>query len=117
MLGKTDPFLITSRKSVPRGTNGGVTLIGLVMSFFGGVVIGIAYYLTVLYCIETNIMALSPPQWPVLILGGVAGLLGSLIDSFIGATLQYSGECDGQFSICRCRVKCIFMLFFWFKYN
>lgn len=93
VLGSAQPFLITSRKLVPRGTNGGITIIGLIMSFLGGIVVGFAYYLTVLYCIESNTLAMSPPQWPIIIFGGVAGLFGSIIDSLIGATLQFSGKC------------------------
>lgn len=34
---------------------------------------------------------MSPVQWPLIIYGGIAGLLGSLVDSLLGATLQYSG--------------------------
>lgn len=92
VLCKSNPFLITTRKRVPRGTNGGVTLIGLIVSFLGGVVIGLAYYLVVKFTLPSNVMIVSPAQWPIIVFGGAAGLLGSIIDSIIGATLQYSGK-------------------------
>lgn len=41
--------------------------------------------------VDRNILIASPKQWPIILFGGVAGLLGSLIDSLLGATLQYSG--------------------------
>lgn len=87
----SEPFLITTRKRVPRGTNGGVTFVGLIVSLFGGIVIGLSYFLVVYYVVDRNILAASPPQWPLILFGGVAGLLGSIIDSLLGATLQYSG--------------------------
>ncbi|XP_055693631.1 transmembrane protein 19 [Lutzomyia longipalpis] len=92
VLNKADPFLITTRKRVPRGTNGGVTPIGLLVSFLGGLAIGIGYYLTIIYSVDRAILLRSPPQWPLIIFGGIAGLFGSVIDSLIGATLQFSGQ-------------------------
>lgn len=91
VLSKGDPFLITSGRRVPRGTNGGISVIGLVVSFLGGLVIGISYYLTIRYTVDSNIYSASPNQWPIIVFGGVAGLVGSIVDSIIGATLQYSG--------------------------
>ena len=119
VVGGSDPFLITSRKRVPRGkylvnltfnlktlkeyfafnnyflftgTNGGVSWIGLIVSFFGGIVVGLFHYFTVLYTVDSVVLELAAPQWPIIVLGGVGGLLGSIIDSILGATLQYSGK-------------------------
>ncbi|KAL2748500.1 transmembrane protein 19 [Vespula maculifrons] len=98
VLGSSEPFLITTRKRVPRGkyitcfgTNGGVSWIGLLFSALGGISIGLAFYFTTLYTVDTATLELAAPQWPIIIIGGIAGLFGSLLDSILGATLQYSG--------------------------
>ncbi|XP_023301698.1 transmembrane protein 19 isoform X2 [Lucilia cuprina] len=91
VLSKRDPFLITSFKRVPRGTNGGVSWIGLIVSFLGGMVVGLAYYITILLTVPAHMLMISPPQWPLILCGGIAGLFGSVVDSLLGATLQYSG--------------------------
>ncbi|KAK6631125.1 hypothetical protein RUM43_014221 [Polyplax serrata] len=85
------PFLITTFKQVPKGTNGGITMCGLLVSFLGGLCIGISHYLVIIYCVDVNILMKSPPQWPLILIGGLAGLLGSIVDSIFGATLQFSG--------------------------
>lgn len=87
-----DPYLIFTFTRVPRGTNGGVSLIGLISSFAGGLVIGISFYVTTVICVPRDVLALSPTQFPVLYVAGLAGLLGSVIDSFLGANFQFSGE-------------------------
>lgn len=92
VIGKSNPFLITTRKSVPRGTNGGVTIFGLLASLLGGLAIGATYYLTIIYTVETNILLQSSAQWPIILFGGFAGIFGSIVDSILGATLQYSGQ-------------------------
>ncbi|XP_008204558.1 transmembrane protein 19 [Nasonia vitripennis] len=91
VVGKSDPFLITSRKRVPRGTNGAVSWVGLLVSALGGLVVGLFHYLTVLYAVDSAVLEVAAPQWPIIVLGGVGGLLGSIVDSILGATLQYSG--------------------------
>ncbi|CAD7081080.1 unnamed protein product [Hermetia illucens] len=91
VLSSADPFLITTWKRVPRGTNGGVSFIGILLSFIGGAFVGLGYYLTVRYTVDSPLLIVSPVQWPLIIYGGIAGLLGSLVDSLLGATLQYSG--------------------------
>ncbi|XP_005180698.1 transmembrane protein 19 isoform X2 [Musca domestica] len=97
VLSKSDPYLITTFKKVPRGTNGGVSFIGLIVSFLAGVVVGLAYLITVHFTAPAHMHLVAPPQWPLILWGGIAGLFGSLIDSLLGATLQYSGiDEDGK---------------------
>lgn len=52
---------------------------------------GIAYYISVVQLVDTASLLASPPQWPLIFAGGIAGLIGSVVDSLLGATLQYSG--------------------------
>ncbi|GAB1608003.1 transmembrane protein 19-like [Argonauta hians] len=91
VLGSTQPRLVTTFRKVPQGTNGGVSLVGLLSSMVGGLVIGATYYMSLLLVTNQRKWHDSPPQWPVILVGLIAGFTGSLIDSVLGATLQYSG--------------------------
>lgn len=77
---------------MPKGTNGGITIEGTAFSALGGLAVGLSQYLTIYYFSESSLWQYAPPQWPIIILGGCSGFLGSLIDSLLGATLQYSGN-------------------------
>ncbi|XP_060816169.1 transmembrane protein 19 [Bombus pascuorum] len=94
VVGTKEPFLITTLKRVPRGTNGGISWVGLLVSILGGITVGLSYYLTVLITVDTVVLQLAAPQWPIILIGGIGGLYGSIIDSFLGAMLQYSGIND-----------------------
>ncbi|XP_036376414.1 transmembrane protein 19-like [Megalops cyprinoides] len=89
VLSETPPRLVTSWKEVPVGTNGGVTPVGLAASLLGGMTVGVAYYFTQL--LFARDLDLAGPQWPIIVYGAAAGLLGSLLDSYLGANMQYSG--------------------------
>lgn len=54
--------------------------------------IGLSYFVVIKYTLASDVYANSPQQWPIVVFGGVAGLLGSVIDSILGATLQFSGN-------------------------
>uniref|UniRef100_A0A8C4PK71 Transmembrane protein 19 n=1 Tax=Equus asinus TaxID=9793 RepID=A0A8C4PK71_EQUAS len=88
VLSKSPPRLITTWEKVPVGTNGGVTMVGLASSLLGGTCVGITYFLTQL--VFVNDLDISAPQWPIIAFGGLAGLLGSIVDSYLGATMQFS---------------------------
>jgi len=77
---------------VIQGTNGGVSWIGLICSIAGGLVVGFFYYILVINTIDTAVLQLAAPQWPIIVVGAFGGLFGSLLDSILGATLQYSGN-------------------------
>ncbi|KAL7786645.1 integral membrane protein DUF92 domain-containing protein [Trichoderma ceciliae] len=99
ILSKSEPRLITSLtlRKVPRGTNGGVTLLGLGAGFLGSITIVTSSMLFLPMCNEST--ALVPG-------GGVPwtadnrrlfmsflvlwGTLGSVLDSYLGALFQRS---------------------------
>lgn len=62
------------------------------MSLLGGLLVGVFHYLAVLYTVDSVVLENSAPQWPIIVIAGLGGLLGSILDSIFGATLQYSGE-------------------------
>ena len=77
------------------GTNGGITIIGTIASLVGGTIVGIAYYATMLTVMTYDMTRDKyPPQWPIVVTGLLGGFIGSMIDSFVGAKLQYSGYCE-----------------------
>jgi len=80
-LSKSNPRSIITLKVVKPGTSGGVTLLGCGASLAGGLLIGLIAYL-----IDGT---LQHSIW----IGAVAGLMGSLIDSLIGALWQAMYRC------------------------
>jgi uncharacterized protein (TIGR00297 family) len=75
MLAHGPPRLITTLRTVPVGTSGGVTPQGLAASLAGGLAVGLAF-------------ALLGRQREAVRSAGVAGVGASLVDSLLGATLQ-----------------------------
>lgn len=73
--GKT--WLFPSFKIVKAGTDGGISVVGTLASLFGALFIGMIFWLT---HPEVNLL-----QFSVI---AISGVLGSLLDSFLGTTLQ-----------------------------
>ncbi|KAI8620950.1 integral membrane protein DUF92-domain-containing protein [Chytriomyces sp. MP71] len=88
VLSHGQPFLITTFKSVPKGTNGGVSAVGLAASVLGGALVGfvgaLAFLINNYNCVTASMVS-HLVMW-----GAACGLVGSLIDSMLGATLQRS---------------------------
>jgi len=84
-LSRRPPRLITTGQVVEVGTSGGVSPLGTFVSLLGGVLIGLA----------AGVTAAGQRRWRLLALvGGLAGLTGSLFDSLLGATVQQIYYCN-----------------------
>ncbi len=79
VTGKT-PYLITTLRPVPRGTNGGVTLRGEVAAVIASAIVAASAWL----------MGIADP-WMVGVTV-IAGFIGTNVDSLVGATLENSGK-------------------------
>ena len=93
ILSRSEPYLITRPwKKVPHGTNGGVTFAGIIWSAVGGALIGTGAFLCDLLTLGNNFEGYSTFKYLslMIIFGGLTGLLGSVLDSILGATLQAS---------------------------
>ncbi|KAJ2362409.1 hypothetical protein IW150_007013 [Coemansia sp. RSA 2607] len=84
------PILITTLKPVPPGTNGAISKLGILSSFAGGAVVGLAADIALWVQYFAAYRSGAMPKIPYNMLGLLLGTLGSLIDSVLGATVQAS---------------------------
>jgi len=87
-------LIVWPMKKVPRGTNGGVSMGGLLASLLGALVISIAALFTLYF--NSGIGFSDPNDFKLvkvfLLSNTTTGLAGSVIDSILGALFQYSGQ-------------------------
>ncbi|KAI0628869.1 integral membrane protein DUF92-domain-containing protein [Trametes polyzona] len=88
ILSKSPPILITTLKVVPPGTNGGLSKTGTMASLLGGLIMGVTIAVSLVVQSPACRSAWTSVVPPLLLWGTLAGGLGSLLDSLLGATLQ-----------------------------
>lgn len=88
--------MLSSFKRVPKGTSGGVSPIGTLASLAGAALVAGVAVLTHSFGWAPQI---SEPLGKVFLFITIGGMVGSLVDSALGATLQviyYCPQCDLQ---------------------
>jgi uncharacterized protein (TIGR00297 family) len=80
-LSKGDPWLITTLKRVPAGTDGGISLLGK------GAEVAISL-LVAAVAIGVGMSAVDLPAWKIVVTTMAGGVAGATVDSYLGATLE-----------------------------
>lgn len=79
VLSSGNPILVTTFRRVPKGTNGGVSALGMIASVAAGFVIGLGYFLS-----SWAVLG-SASEWPVVLIATLAAPLGSLVRLSLGS--------------------------------
>ncbi|GAA5982880.1 hypothetical protein JCM10908_006820 [Rhodotorula pacifica] len=95
ILSSGPPILITTLRPCPRGTNGGISAWGTLVSLLGGLFVGVLALISLALQGQATACAVGAEgvaglRWAaeLLALGAVSGFGGSLIDSLLGGIFQ-----------------------------
>lgn len=91
MLSGEHPKSILSLQRMRAGTNGAVTLVGTLASGVGGGLVGVVFCGAALVADASAYPLWQSFLWRCLSVGLLGGVIGTTLDSFLGATVQFSG--------------------------
>ncbi len=94
VLSSHPPRLITTGAVVTTGRSGGVSFLGTLASLAGGAFIGISAFILIQMASLLSTGNWFLQDWFLIPLCTLAGLLGSLLDSLLGATWQRMYYCN-----------------------
>lgn len=94
VLAREMPRLITTGRPVAPGTSGGITRYGTLAALTGAVFIGVAAFVLIQLASLATKGQLLLADLPIVVIAAAAGLVGSLFDSLLGATVQRIYWCD-----------------------
>lgn len=88
VLSKNLPRLVTTMQPVPKGTNGGVSMLGTLSGVAGSLLMGTTFWLASLLTLAKGA---TLPISSCVVIALFGGMVGNFADSLLGSTLQYSG--------------------------
>lgn len=94
VLARETPRLITTGRPVAPGTSGGITRYGTLAALTGAAFIGVAAFVLIQAAALATSGSLLLTDLPIVVIAAAAGLVGSLFDSLLGATVQRIYWCD-----------------------
>ncbi|MEW5923559.1 MAG: DUF92 domain-containing protein [Candidatus Zixiibacteriota bacterium] len=102
MLSRHKPVSITTFKETTPGRSGGITLLGTASSLFGPILIAGSGLICVQFSKSTPFLF----DWPLWGWTALAGWIGALIDSVLGATIQAQYQCPACGKITEKKFHC-----------